>query len=478
MYEDETDVIQPSFIFADFFPTVINSLPSEAFEIARIRHDATKWLPEITQRIVNCELIADNVTLQRIYRTTFDDNLLKLLCKQNPIDGFSLAIHALYEDELTQLEGGNLQKIRELLLIATPEAARKAQYTLGQLYTKHGHQWLIAHLWTGELSDLREATKLINARKHTHDVTEEVAKATSLARLLIPKIDFKGLCVLRSFMSDLDYEIISPEKLISEAEGLAVFEYKELESLSLGLEEAKLSLSELNRSKALTIKASLSDEALMKLASLYDSCQFLAAALTDKWNRILIDESRGAPITSSRRIKPDWLLFHRVLEYNDVKYLYHFTDRANLQSIKARGGLLSWWHCKQKSIGIARPGGGTTSQNLDQHYGLEDFVRLSFAAEHPMMHVALKDGRIQSPIVLKIDPSICFLEDTKFSNLNATKTGHSNGATLAHLEAVKFYVVSDNYFDLSTEDKHYYQAEVLVKTWVPLRYITNLDRFI
>ena len=131
-----------------------------------------------------------------------------------------------------------------------------------------------------------------------------------------------------------------------------------------------------------------------------------------------------------------------------------------------------------KSIGIARPGGGPTSQNLDQHYGLEDFVRLSFAAEHPMMHVALKDGRIQSPVVLKIDPSICFLEDTKFSNLNATKTGHSNGATLAHLEAVKFHVVFDKYFDLSTEDKHYYQAEVLVKTWVPLRYITNLDRFI
>lgn len=95
-----------------------------------------------------------------------------------------------------------------------------------------------------------------------------------------------------------------------------------------------------------------------------------------------------------------------------------------------------------------------------------------------MMYVAKSQGRIQNPIVLKINPEICLFEETKFSDMNATKTGHKCGQTLEDLVRIRFAVVRQNtHFDLSDEDKPYYQAEVLVKTRLPIEWITNINAF-
>ncbi|MBO0936998.1 DUF4433 domain-containing protein [Fibrella sp. HMF5335] len=180
---------------------------------------------------------------------------------------------------------------------------------------------------------------------------------------------------------------------------------------------------------------------------------------------------------SSER-KNNYEKFAQVLQENSILTLYHFTDRANISSIKENGALLSWWYCEQNDINILKPGSDETSKSLDRHYNLQDYVRLSFTPNHPMMYVAKLQGRIQDPVVLKINPEICFFQETKFSDMNATKTGHKCGPTIEDLMRIRFAVVKQNtHFNLSDEDKPHYQAEVLVKTRLPIEWITNINAF-
>ena len=94
--------------------------------------------------------------------------------------------------------------------------------------------------------------------------------------------------------------------------------------------------------------------------------------------------------------KKNWQDFEQVLKNRGIKKLYHFTDRDNLESIIKHGGLYSWKDCDDKGIKIAKPGGSSTSHSLDKRDGLEYYARLSFVPDHPMMYVAMDDGRISN----------------------------------------------------------------------------------
>ena len=84
-------------------------------------------------------------------------------------------------------------------------------------------------------------------------------------------------------------------------------------------------------------------------------------------------------------------------------------------------------------------------------------MRLSFTREHPMMYVAMKDGRIKDPIILEIDLSVVDeISGTKFSDRNATKNGaiigHGyDGAKNIHFSTVKQY----NQFGLLSDEKEF-----------------------
>jgi uncharacterized protein YdcH (DUF465 family) len=176
--------------------------------------------------------------------------------------------------------------------------------------------------------------------------------------------------------------------------------------------------------------------------------------------------------------KTNWEQFQEVLHKNGITTLYHFTDRANVKSIKENGGLYSWDYCDRHGITIPSPGGDSLSRDLDKRYSLQDYVRLSFCNDHPMMHVAIKDRRIQNYVILTISLDVCYFNHTQFSDMNATKNGHSHGKELANLRAIHFNAVKQNkQFDLSDDEKPYFQAEVLVKTGIPLKYITNINSF-
>ena len=178
--------------------------------------------------------------------------------------------------------------------------------------------------------------------------------------------------------------------------------------------------------------------------------------------------------------KSNWQEFKAVMDEHGITKLYHFTDRDNLESIIKNGGLYSWMDCERKGIKIAKPGGGSMSRQLDSGRNLEDYVRVSFTTQHPMMYVAMREGRISNPVLLEIDPEIIYWKGTCYSNMNATihRIKPNIGDSLSdfkqiHFQSVKVY----KHFDLPEEEQPYFQAEVLVKNFIPLEYIKNIGNF-
>lgn len=176
--------------------------------------------------------------------------------------------------------------------------------------------------------------------------------------------------------------------------------------------------------------------------------------------------------------KNNWLEFKNIIEEKGVKKLYHFTDRDNLESIIKNGGLYSWADCDEKGISILKPGGGDLSRSLDARDGLQHYVRVSFVKDHPMMFVAMNEHRISNPVVLEIDPEVVWWQDSLYCNKNVTRNDASYGGSVEHFKQVHFDTVLKNrYFDLAEEERPFYNAEVMVKNFIPIQYITNIGNF-
>lgn len=176
--------------------------------------------------------------------------------------------------------------------------------------------------------------------------------------------------------------------------------------------------------------------------------------------------------------KSDWQAYSTIIKEYGIQKLYHFTDRDNLQSIIQNGGLYSWRDCEEKGIDIAKPGGSPGSRSLDTRVNLQHYVHVSFVREHPMMYVAMNDRRISNPVILEIDPEIIYWKESKYADRNATKNGARIGNGIDDFKAIHFSAVQANtHFDLSEEEKMFFQAEVLVKNFIPLKYIKNIANF-
>lgn len=176
--------------------------------------------------------------------------------------------------------------------------------------------------------------------------------------------------------------------------------------------------------------------------------------------------------------KDNWKDYADILKKYKITKLYHFTDRDNLDSIISNGGLFSWKDCEEKQIKITKPGGNINSHSLDERDGLENYVRVSFTNEHPMMYVAMRDGRITNPILLEISTDVILWEGTKYADRNATKNGANIGENIEDLKKIHFESVkSRKQFDLPEEEREFFQAEVLIKNHIPLKEITNIANF-
>ncbi len=163
------------------------------------------------------------------------------------------------------------------------------------------------------------------------------------------------------------------------------------------------------------------------------------------------------------------------MDNNGIQYLYHFTDRRNIPSIKLHGGLFSWHYCKKNNITIPCQGGDYDSQELDKKYGLEDYVRLSFCNDHPMAYRLQQSG--SDIVILKIEVDVALLKGTLFSDINAADKLHTHGGELDDLKRVNFNATKRNYVRKDDDDFKPHQAEVMVKTFVSKKHIVNLDNF-
>ena len=152
----------------------------------------------------------------------------------------------------------------------------------------------------------------------------------------------------------------------------------------------------------------------------------------------------------------------QLLASHGIRYFYHFTDESNLDSIRKYGGLLSWKSCNTYGVEIPSPGGD-----------LQDYVRLSFCEDHPMAHRHKIAGK--RLVLLKIKTDVALWERTLFSDINATDSNHHAGGSLYDLKRVNFVAVKKTYVSRDDNDFKHHQAEILVKTVIPIEYIVNLD---
>lgn len=171
--------------------------------------------------------------------------------------------------------------------------------------------------------------------------------------------------------------------------------------------------------------------------------------------------------------KDDAEIILNYLRKNGVRYFYHFTDVRNIDSIRKKGGLFSWKYCDNNNISIPNAGGDDSSRRLDTKNQLEDYVRLSFCVDHPMAYRIHKAGA--KIVLLKVKIEVAALYDTQFSDINATDNNVSYGRTFKDLCKVDIQATKRRCVSKQDEDFKLHQAECMVKTHIPSKYIVNLD---
>lgn len=176
-------------------------------------------------------------------------------------------------------------------------------------------------------------------------------------------------------------------------------------------------------------------------------------------------------------LKPDASEIVNFLKDNGVYYLYHFTEASNIPLIKSRKGLYSWSYLLSHGMKIPSPGGNDTSRGLDRDKGLEDYVRLSFCKSHPMAYrLHQKSEGRANLVLLKIKIDVAMFESTLFSNMNATDKRAQIGSDNDFIEVyIDFDAISLDWCRRSDPRFKKRQAEIMVKTFIPIKYIVNID---
>ena len=173
--------------------------------------------------------------------------------------------------------------------------------------------------------------------------------------------------------------------------------------------------------------------------------------------------------------KSNWQEIQRLLERNNITTIYHYTDRSNIKSIIEFNGLFSWIYLEE-SENIPLPMHSRATEDYPNAFnlGVENFINLSFVKDHPGMHIAVREKRINDPVILNISLEVCYWENTKFTTMNYADRKSMIGNGIHILENCRFDLFNRNYLNLIEDERKFYQAEVLVKTWIPLEYISNI----
>lgn len=181
-------------------------------------------------------------------------------------------------------------------------------------------------------------------------------------------------------------------------------------------------------------------------------------------------ENLRATVTQQKQEAQDIISY---LNLKGVRYFYHFTDHKNLASIRLHKGLYSWYYCQQHDISIPDPGGDCSSRQLDMNKGLQDYVRLSFCDDHPMAWRKHQEG--SDLVLLRIKIDVATFRDTLFSDINAAANGVSFGKDIEDLQKVNIMATKRHYVSRDDPAFHEHQAECMVKRFIPIEYIENIN---
>ena len=187
-------------------------------------------------------------------------------------------------------------------------------------------------------------------------------------------------------------------------------------------------------------------------------------------NNIPISYLEKDNFAPSYKMKKDEIRHY--LQENGIINLYHFTEKDKIQSIIKYGGLLSYKRCLDEGITMPLKEDMAKTRDIDARLDLEDYVRLSFCPRLPKIDERKAEGA--ELVMLKIDLEVALFEDTLYTDIEATQPGMSRGGSFDDLKKVNLYATQK--IESSPSDSDYWQrqAEVLIKGFVPLKYIMNI----
>ena len=168
--------------------------------------------------------------------------------------------------------------------------------------------------------------------------------------------------------------------------------------------------------------------------------------------------------------------YQQFIEYLDkmgVEYMYHLTLRSNVESIIQEKGLYSWEYRKEHGLTVDSAIGTDETRRIDEEQGRANYVRLSFCSDYPSEKIRKVNG--EDLVLLKIKRDVLWSRDTLFSDRNAVDPDHHYGAELIDLQRVNIPATQKHSIEIDDPDYDLHQAEAMVKEYVPLNYIINID---
>lgn len=171
--------------------------------------------------------------------------------------------------------------------------------------------------------------------------------------------------------------------------------------------------------------------------------------------------------------KVDEKQIRQLLSDNGITHFYHFTERENIESIKRNGGICSLQYCLLNAIEVSTKGDMTLLRDTDASFYLEDYARLSFCDRHPLIKKRQEAGA--DLVLLKVKLDVAWRYDTLFSDRDAASKYHHHGSTIEDLKKVRMGAIRKSNLEEWDPDYEFNQAEVMVKSIIPLEYIENID---
>lgn len=172
------------------------------------------------------------------------------------------------------------------------------------------------------------------------------------------------------------------------------------------------------------------------------------------------------------RYKRDRKAIHDYLVSKGIKYFYHFTERNKLPSIIKQGGIISYKKCLDLGIVIPSTGDMSKSRDIDASFNLQDYVRVSFCRYLPKI-AERKLDEDKDWVLLRISTEVAELEETLFTDMEATKREHHHGPSYDDL--LKVNIEATQRFVMENDPDYWQnQSEVMIKERIPMKYILNI----